>query len=228
MSGWVRHGWREPPPPLNRASRCSPDSLPLSVFCQCSHGAADPGGERSIHRRRLDWSDRSRSEDADEAALRRPDHGRRDRRRDSHLRGLPSLPVHFKVRSNLHAIDATSQPSTPSTRPSRTQVGATGPATTTMVRQDDTSPASRTRRTRSSTSNTTTTARPARRARSFSKRSDRKLQNLTYSDDFSSARASTAATNEGSTSAGALSNSATSSAPVTGVPKNAPRHAAAA
>ena len=33
-------------------------------------------------------------DDADETALRRPDHGRRDRRRNSHLRGLPSLPVH--------------------------------------------------------------------------------------------------------------------------------------
>ena len=93
LSGWVRHGWREPPPPLNRASRCSPDSLPLLCVSQCSHAAADPGGERSIHRRRLDWSDRPRVDDADEAALRRPDHGRRDRRRDSHLRGLPSLPV---------------------------------------------------------------------------------------------------------------------------------------
>ena len=58
-----------------------------------------------------------------------------------------------------------------STRQSRTQVGATGPATTTTAKQDDTSQASRTRRTRSSTSDTTTTGRPARRARSFSKRS---------------------------------------------------------
>ena len=125
----------------------------------------------------------------------------------------------------LHAIDATSQFSTPSTRQFRTQVGATGPATTTTAKQDDTSPASRTRRTRSSTSDTTTRGRPVRRARSF-KRSN--SQNLTHSADFSSARARTAAINEGSTSAGALSNSATNSAPVTGVPKKAPRHAAAA
>ena len=169
---------------------------------------------------RLDWSDSSRVDDADEAALRRPDHGRRDRRRDSHLRGLPSLPVRFARHRRDISI------CTPSTRPSRAQVGATGPATTTTAKQDDTSQASRTRRTRSSTSDTTTTGRPARRARSFS--SNRNFKNFTHSEDFSSARARTAAINEGSTSAGALSNSATNSAPVTGVPKKAPRHAAAA
>ena len=114
-----------------------------------------------------------------------------------------------------------------STRQSRTQVGATGPATTTTAKQDDTSQASRTRRTRSSTNDTITRGRPARRARSFSKRSNRNFKK-TYSEDCSSARASTAAINEGSTSAGALSSSATNSAPVTGVPKKAPRHAAAA
>ena len=221
MSGWVRHGWREPPPPLNRASRCSPDSLPLSVFCQCSHGAADPGGERSIHRHRLDWSDHPR------------------------VLTMPMKPLYaglitaaaivgailicvgcrrcqcarIKVQIARHRRDI-------STRQSRTQVGATGPATTTTAKQDDTSQASRTRRTRSSTSNTTTTARPARRARSFS--SNRNFKNFTHSEDFSSARARTAAINEGSTSAGAFSSSATNSAPVTGVPKKAPRHAAAA
>ena len=60
---------------------------------------------------RLDWSDSSRVDDADEALVRGPDHGRRDRRRDSHLRGLPSLPVRFARHrrdiSIFNAIDAT-------------------------------------------------------------------------------------------------------------------------
>ena len=65
-----------------------------------------------------------------------------------------------------------------STRQSRTQVGATGPATTTTAKQDDTSQASRTRRTRSSTSATTTNGRPARRARSFKRSKSPKLKSL--------------------------------------------------
>ena len=93
LSGWVRHGWREPPPPLKRASRAL---LTPALLCELFAVRTQPQtrvadkvstvvvliGQIALAR-----------DDADETALRRPDHGRRDRRRDSHLRGLPSLPV---------------------------------------------------------------------------------------------------------------------------------------
>ena len=171
MSGWVRHGWREPPPPLNRASSALL-TLCLSLCFAVSRSRRPrrrtkypPSSSRLVR-------SPSRLDDADEAALRRPDHGRRDRRRDSHLRGLPSLPVRFARHRRDISI------CTPSTRPSRAQVGATGPATTTMVKQDDTSPASRTRRTRSSTIDTITTGRPAKKARSFKRSKSPKLKSL--------------------------------------------------
>ena len=183
---------------------------------------------------RLDWSDRSRVDDADEATLRRPDHGRRDRRRDSHLRGLPSLPVRIikvqlaRHRRDISVCDATSQFS----RHRRD-----------LLARRSVLPDPRLRRWESKTIHPRHHGRGERaRRRAILPRPHIRpggqgvlgsvvivtSKNLTHSARCSSARASTAAINEGSTNAGALSSSATNSAPVTGVPKKAPRHAAAA
>ena len=170
---------------------------------------------------RLDWSDRPRVDDADEAFVRGPDHGRRDRRRDSHLRGLPSLSAF-----NQGPI------CTPSMRHLSHRRD--------LLARRSVLPDPRLRRRQSKTIHPRHHGRGERaRRRTILSREDVRpggqgvlsvvnLQNFNHSARCSSARARTAAINEGSTSAGAFSSSATNSAPVTGVPKKAPRHAAAA
>ena len=96
LSGCVRHGGlcsrRDPPLPLVglRWLDCSPGLL---CVLQCSQ-PHDRAGRTYVSTVVVSTGQIALArDDADETALRRPDHGRRDRRRDSHLRGLPSLPV---------------------------------------------------------------------------------------------------------------------------------------